>query len=134
VSITLTDPTDQQLNEAVAVHVAGWRKFEDPDEGDVTWLDENGKLLYTGRADGFRFAYTQSADAVLPLLEKWRLEKTGVIHITTDAAGRNWQVNFGRYPAISNQGVRMATVIADTFPRAACLALLAAHGVTVTFR
>lgn len=70
----LTNPTDQELNEAFALHVAKWTfsLVENPSRpGARWWSDENGSLVDTLSDPDFNI-FTTSADAVLPWLEKWR--------------------------------------------------------------
>jgi hypothetical protein len=109
----LTDPTEDQINAAVAEHVAGWR--HDPDEG---WRDQNG-IPNTG-VDYMDF--TRSADAVLPLLEK----NFAV-----------WSYHNDRPPGhfcadIDRENTRLIEAY-GAFPLAACIALLRAKGIEVVF-
>ena len=69
--------------------------------------------------------FTRSADAVLPWLEKrspWRADCGGEY---------GYMVQVWSGP--SGDGICYATANAKTFPRAAVLAMLKAHGVAVTF-
>ncbi len=122
---TLTNPTEDEINAAVAEYVAGW-KCEmingawsgDPDSSAPVWTSPSGQVSTAY----FIPAFTRSADAVLPLLEKWPGEWT--------KTGRMW-IELSTYNDEDGPGTVEAT--ADTFPLAACIALLRANGITVEF-
>lgn len=120
-AITLTNPTDDELSAAVAEHVAGltisfgciasWRQLPNGEPEEVQ--------------DGPIPNYSTSADAVLPLLEKWASEAEfngPSIHMTPDS---RWLVS------LHNADDIVASATARTLPRAACIALLRANGVEV---
>ena len=122
--MTLTDPTDAELDAAFAEKVAGWR-YCGSDSCTRWYLDETCAALLDVEPKPFReidsrrrqlARFTSDASSVLPWLEKefvWLAGKSKQGH---------W-VNLGGYE----------DVVADTFPRAAVRALLAARGVTVNF-
>lgn len=114
----LIDPTNDQLDRAFAEHVCGWNavcrcgesmKFHSRFDHTPVELEE--PLPY----------FTRSADAVLPWLENTD---------DPDAALRDglWSVAF--YVDKENNWVRGED---KSLPRAACIALLRAHGVEVEF-
>ncbi len=108
---SLDSLTDAQLSEAVAVEVAGFTRtivFGN----EVRWHYQNGDPCHEA------FDYATSADAVLPLLEKWRGYAMD-IRIFSDG----WGVSIR--PKNSPTAAWVAKR-APTFPRAACLALLLA--------
>lgn len=129
--------SDGELSALVAEKVGGWKSPSHPDvisfcdvamnEAACWWLGPDGKLSPIGKL-GCQFPdYATSADAVLPLLDKHE----------------NFQFNMGRgafcdeyfcsigVNKVSNDGENVSEDRfcgrAPTFPRAACLALLAAH-------
>lgn len=109
----LTNPTDDQLNVAFAETVAGWTLVTNslgrlqPKDKDGHWIQD--------------WDFTQSADAVLPWLEKTD---------DPDAAFRDglWSVVF--YVDKENNWVKGED---KSLPRAAVIALLRAHGVEIEF-
>ena len=113
----LINPTDDELNAAFAEKVAGWKlNFAGPSAFGTNlnpyWEDEKGRAQF----DGPWFVY--SADAVLPWLEKHgpsieRLGFTGV-----------WTIRL-------NDSQLLGEAADKSFPRAAVIALLRAHGVEV---
>lgn len=109
----LTNPTDEELNVAFAEKVAGWMQCERL--GRMVWYDpEGGHEMHVPR-------FTEYADLVLPLLEKcrsWICEKTWDSPCYT----------------IRVSDPKPITQRSDTFPRAAVIALLRAHGVEVEFK
>ena len=110
----LINPTDDQLNEAFAVHVAGWKKLavRDP-ELEPEW--EIGG--YGGHGYAFRVPrLTDSADDVLPWLDK-----------------RKWSRNGNSEVLVWYDGSMYAGSGHGTFPRAAVIALLRASGVEIEF-
>lgn len=108
----LLNPTDQELNEAFATQVCGWWKSES-NAGERMWNSEG----WSTSRDLPNF--TQSADAVLPFL------------------GLDWMVNADRKGFVGVQYMAATDKThyaqADTFPRAAVIALLRANGVEVEF-
>ncbi len=105
--------TDAQLSEAVAVEVRGWRKCRAPtqsksDPGERGWCG-NGASYGQTRIP----PYATSADAVLPLLEKYDI----VCHYVP--SNGLWHLRICDIsPMIFSE--------APALPRAACLALLLA--------
>lgn len=111
----LTNPTDDELNIAFAEKVAGMNPVN-VEYHTAPWSEKP--------------RFTQSADAVLPWLEKeilWDAQSCIAesqrafrcwIRILTKAAGERSEYAEAREP---------------TFPRAAVIALLRAHGVEIEF-
>ena len=121
----LLNPTDDQLNAAFAEKVAGWKRL-DCDLWDVG-LDISSPWCRK-RSDGIwisnRTAWTESADAVLPWLEKHRVAPIAEYRPTVRApAFTGWEI-------MLEHGCNGR---ASTFPRAAVIALLRANGVEVEF-
>jgi hypothetical protein len=147
----LKNPTDDELNAAFAEKVAGWRCYKeqrgeyalavcyeanerDPWEHWDKKKEAQSKTKYTSIscADAVKIGFfgrglprfTTSADAVLPWLDNpksiawWeaRLRLNGKHQVICH------QSEIDAYPAE-----------ADTFPRAAVIALLRAHGVEITY-
>lgn len=116
---TLNNPSDQELNEAFAVHVAGWVRHYSPSAGRELFYPGNMPDAANVNRDFPVPPFTQSADLVLQWLEKmpyWT--KTGTK-----------TVSVGTYS--DEDGPGSVDADADTFPRAAVIALLRAHGVGV---
>jgi len=112
----LTDPTEDQINAAVAEHVAGYSFYGLA----KMWIEDANQPA--GFSPIPRF--TRSADAVLPLLEK-----DGECEISSpDPATPHWTVKYSSYHngcGFYGEG--------KTFPLAACIALLRAKGIQVEF-
>ena len=131
-----------KINEAVAVHCAGYVLYPGPGEPPMSKLetpepwcyrDHQGRFYLgepygvhgLGRAEmGLTFGYmwtrpkfTEDANAVLPLLEKGEM-------VVGHEPGKNHRVQFWINDAY-------ALGAASSFPLAACLALLRAQGVEV---
>lgn len=126
--ITLTNPTDDELNGAVAEYVAGltisfgcivsWRQLPNGEPEEVQ--------------DGPIPNYATSADAVLPLLEKYQVWQS----IWNDnpyngSRGCSVLVSNAFTEDLDEPKDRSGWCRADSFPRAACIALLRANGVEV---
>lgn len=111
--MTLTNPTDNQLNAAFAEKVAGWTLCWDEDSGGNRYEE-----WWNGLEGPLDPIFTTSADAVLP----W-LGKMDAI-VTRSLSENDWRVVVpdGR----CNSG--------PSFPRACVIALLRAHGVEVEFK
>lgn len=126
----LIDPTDDQLNEAFAVNVAGWTdvRYEEGEHVDLDcrsvypWKGVRGTLPDGDRRMIPRF--TESADAVLPWLEKWNEYWEATYYDGT------WHFAKERP---KGDGMIYGWVKDRSFPRAAVIALLRAHGVEVEF-
>jgi len=127
--ITLTNPTDDELNAAFAEKVAGALAVCD---GMMRLPDAKcGKQAFESWKRYPEWA--TSADAVLPLLER---------------DGWDWEHRFSTSWTAKKQTLESVTIWGPskefvarhdyvkgecTFPRAACIALLRAHGVEVVF-
>jgi hypothetical protein len=122
-TLTLTNPTDDQLNAAFAEKVAGWTLRDEywmtsPKRfAGRSWLCGNKWMCGESELPPF----TTSADAVLPWLEKWN---------------ESWEVSYYNNVwniAIEDRkgGMIYGWVKDKSFPRAAVIALLRAHGVVV---
>jgi hypothetical protein len=130
---TLTNPTPEQLSEAVAVHVAGWENRTGMCENEIItfWEPRIGEYYGTPQID--HPDYARSADAVLPLLEKRRSEGR---RIGMEMGFRLWRIWIhekgpdGLYPSLLE---RAPDGEYASLPIAACIALLRAHGVEVVF-
>lgn len=142
--ITLTNPTADKLNAAVAEYVAGWRRVPPPHGKKREWShmllspsakewgnDYKGQYIVVwkdGDLGGDVPKWATSADAVLPLLEKWAAAATyngPCINMTPDC---QWIVT------LHNEDDIVASAFDKSLPRAACIALLRANGVTVDGR
>lgn len=112
----LTNPTDDELNEAFAWRVAGWREGE---LGDCrVWFDKtNAYVCDISDAPNF----TRSMDAVLPYLEK-----LPIWDITWDGKRATCGVSLDAYTFYYE-------ATAETPAKATVIALLRAHGVEVEF-
>lgn len=121
----LTNPTDEQLNKAFAEKVAGWS----PAITDKSCCyDGDGNHCYWSDVPPF----TQSADAVLPWLEKFDTEIN--YPCWRDIKGKpNHRVKFWHVSITNPDGSSERNANAQSFPRAAAIALLRAHGVEVEF-
>lgn len=125
--------SDQQLSERVAVEVAGWWKHRRSDGSETACfaIDADSVGETSERDDGLFLAYqvpdfATSADAVLPLLEKYPF-------ISIDRVkGDGWQVAILSVVELPGGGT-VEGVIAeswqDTIAKATCVALLLAKGV-----
>lgn len=121
--------TDQELNKLFAVKVAGWKPTRGPNAKSA-WF--NFSLRGPGRT---RFRnrlpdYVNSADAVLPWLEKCFLYE-----VQGGLIGQHYVGISSEQAHYSNdlaENTREFQATAPTFPRAAVLALLKAHGGELT--
>lgn len=122
---TLVNPTNDQISAAVAEFVAGWKRT--PEEAKSVWCTGKrgpGRTMFRNKCSPF----ATSADAVLPLLEKY-----GAIASRLPLV---WSITLAEKTPDDGQiySVKvLARAKATTFPLAACIALLRAHGVDVTF-
>jgi hypothetical protein len=139
--VKLANPTDRELNETFAREVAGWKHrlatLDKPVERcgmrlpnsfghpiDAWWheTDENHRGVYAGPP-----RFTQSADAVLPWLEKfgWRG--------TSNRAGSTCAATISVLDGVGTECIAQQdwTHTQTPFPRAAVIALLRAHGIEV---
>ena len=113
----LTNPTNEQINAAVAEYVAGWKKI--PEATNIAF-----EVPETG-ARGTPPDFATSADALLPLLEK--LIRFDVYATGNASASQGCRVYVWDHDDNEHRGV------AQALPLAACIALLRAHGVEVEF-
>lgn len=120
--LTLTNPTNAQIDAAVAEHVAGWRLFGDTGRGYPPSKRNDG------RNKRMIPPFSTSAGCVLPLLEKvgmWKAEQFLPFDICRK--GQAYRVSVANRHAAD-----FCYADSDSFPLAACIALLRAHGVEVT--
>lgn len=137
--MTLVNPTDDELNRAFAERVAGWKwrderggawfdKSDDPDP--MKWVriigPNGGDIALDG---GLR--WVSSADAVIPWLQNMWLS----VVISEVIAG--WAVRIcyrGDQSFERPLGHCDSWALDPSFPRAAVIALLRAHGVEVEIK
>jgi len=114
----LEEMTDAELSEAFALEVAGWTKDSDGD-----WWSAGGFVRdFSGNP-----MFATSADAVLPWLEK--KEVVEVIYNNNPnscAAGFSVKVSDAFTEDLKEPKGRSGWVMAATFARAACIALIKA--------
>lgn len=115
--MTLTNPTDDQLNAAFAEKVAGWTLSWDEDSGGNRYEE-----WWNGLEGPLDPIFTTSADAVLPFLEK----RARAITITYCDVTVQWTVEIIGFKTAWKAS-------SETLPRAIVYALLRAHGVEVNF-
>lgn len=129
----LTNPTDEQLNTAFAEKVAGWSMKKTNPKDPV--LGEEGEV-FCAPGDGWNMnipTFTQSADTVLPWLEKPDWMWCRKSH-TLKKHGDYGYFEFWCYGPTKHQiGYHCCADEPGQFPRAAVIALLRAHGVEVEF-
>lgn len=120
----LINPTDLELNYAFAEHVAGWMQCERL--GKLVWYDpEGGHEINLPR-------FTESADLVLPCLDKWRDRPFLYRLAQIDMTAEEWWVKLAQ-PGHVVLGQDFWHGRSDTLPRACVIALLRANGVEVEF-
>lgn len=123
----LTNPTDDQLNAAFAEKVAGW--INQGKAKGVPALNNRWVLPDRSLVEG-PLQFMRSADAVLPWLSKQ------ILWDAQDCAAQS-QLNFRCWIRILTKAAGERSEYAEareaTFPRAAVIALLRAHGVEVEF-
>jgi hypothetical protein len=118
----MKNPTDEELNAVFAEKVAGWTRYAIPGVRDI-W--HNGMLS----KDSFQFRmgepprFTTSFDAVLPYLEQF------------DGHTNGPDISFqqGQWEVVLNGCTTRDRAVHGWLPKAAVIALLRAHGVTVEF-
>lgn len=128
----LTNPTDDQLNAAFAEKACGYfsnavftpkhswcRKSS---TGDIVVLDGLGALP----------DFIRSADTVLPWLENGSFYAKRNYFMASTEAPNTWFVHFCRWDEVEKKQCE-GKAYATTFPRAAVIALLRAHGVEIEF-
>lgn len=109
--------TDQELNEAVAVKVMGWRRVE----RDSTVL---GSVAYQKPGESFARwptslpSFATDISAAMEVVEKMRM---GELEWSLNSANGRWSAELWR-----GQMVEIASGIHESLPRAICLAALAA--------
>lgn len=113
----LINPTDEELNAAFAEKVCDWQCAPDGYGIDEHYFENVTPFKDMGPCSDYPF--TQSADAVLPLLEKcnrYKIQKhePGVVWVDVDAPEYGESVE-------------------STLPKAIVVALLRAHQVEVEF-
>lgn len=148
--IVLVDPTDDELNAAFAEKVAGYEwvacgydsdkpvrprfmALLAPGHTPYGWVRFSGELGPSYNRHRTYARWTDSADNVLPWLSK--------------CCPHGWTVEENEFGGVRKFGCAIASEpswtgwiecadwrFADTFPRAAVIALLRAHGVEVEFR
>ena len=130
-SRNLTPHTPEAINKAVAEHVADWKRHDEsypfPASANgickrIVWRDTSGNAMAT--ADELIPDFYHSADAVLPLLEKYSVSVERVCFED------DWSVVLSDGMAEDDDD-RTYHASAPTFAAAACLALLRAAGITV---
>lgn len=136
----LLNPTNEELDLAFATNIAGWTSRM---EGcALCWYNAEGKFV-GGRNDGQRFSgipkFTQSADLVLPWLEKRYIETEIKSWWDSPAQHFNESTRQG-HRVFEPNGVWTVRVPGNnamaedkSFARAAVIALLRANGIEVEF-
>jgi hypothetical protein len=122
---------EQEINAAVAEKVAGWFWATHPYASGTCWLQEPGTVLPKewkrvstpprGKQGSLPTDYLHDEKAVIALLERSPYD----VHATFVQTCCTWYVTLMERFI----GKKEWTAEADTFCRAACLALLRAHGV-----
>ena len=118
--LKLTTPTDDELSAAVAEHVAG-REWDEI--AGKFWNFEADKT----RGSFSLIPFATSADAVLPLLEKWG-------DFCVSRYGGEYIIELNRFEMLPDgrEGDYVQHQGDDVkLPRAACIALLRANGIEV---
>ena len=126
--LILINPTDDELDAAFAVHVAG-----EP----AVWVSEAQAKRRAAIHDGANpgapiWSWRYSMDAVLPWLEKlgWR----GTSNRAGDTCAATVEVNSREWDGNTFTAQQDYTHTQTPLPRAAVIALLMAHGVEVIFK
>lgn len=135
--LTLTNPTDDELNVAFAVEIAGWRDVRYEEDEDVD-IDSRTIYPWKGMAgwppDGGKRrlipCFTTFADAVLPWLEKtqWAIYP----RFFPGWGKKGWDIRIYEH----DESAPLMGESAEEgfgFAKAAVVALLRAHNVEVTF-
>lgn len=129
----LIDPTEVQLNEAFAVHVAGWKRvnISTNPSGDIgVWLKDE-VLVWGSQPLGF----TTSADAVLPFVDS-------IIRVNNNCGIWTVTLHFGytvtgpsKSEMKANDFTGWAVESAEkcAFAKALVIALLRSKGVEIEF-
>lgn len=123
--LKLTNPTLDQIDAAVAEHVAGWKLemfMTNPPKPTGAGIPPGGIAKDIAPIPRF----TRSADAVLPLLEKWEYVD---VNRDKDFERGPWGVAISSKRDVAQLFIGSGSTMAI----AACIALLRAHGVEVEF-
>lgn len=122
----LTNPNDAELNAAFAEKAAGWTSLVPSGFNGDNHLGVPPPGQRTGNAEIVP-PFTQSADAVLPWLEKWMIENPkSTVDLSITPETKRVTLYHGK--------TRSAwSADSNSFPRASVIALLRAHGVEVEF-
>lgn len=136
----LINPTDDQIDAAVAEHVAGnpMRKVR-----REIWVEGGCFAAPTGEYEEVYekeiARYSRSMDAVLPLLfdHAWTSRSMGMSGMPEGQSHPHFIVRVREIPHVNSDGSNNFDIwheaFAHTLPRAGCIALLRAHGVEVEF-
>jgi len=120
-TIKLVDHSEDQINAAVAEHVAGWKRHDPLGNGNAFWSVDGFHVA------GYAHHFTRSADAVLGLLEKWCGEKEFNGPSIGMAADGEWIVSL-------HDGMDgLWSAKHKVLPTAISLALLRSKGISVEF-
>lgn len=126
----LTNPTDQELDAAFAVHVAGWNPVcHCGDRMDMHRHDEHAPVQMDEPIPNF----TRSFDAVLPWLEKQGWKGTSNRHGATCVATVTVLGGKEGWDGTEHTATQDYTHTQSPLPRAAIIALLRANGHEVEF-
>jgi hypothetical protein len=122
----LTNPTDKELEEAFAIHVAGWTKLNN---GEWRSPAKTKRIEKTGICtDDLEYppSYATNTNAILPLLEThtWR---------GCSYRSRSGSHFSARVEVVDHEFNLVVGESERSFPLAACVALLRAHGIEVEF-
>jgi len=127
-NMKMINPSEDRINEVVAVEVAGWThvrsfiRIRTHDRIHILKGFPPGMKRSRSNGRGRQVpAFTRSADAVLPLLEKQGYWSTSLSSHASPA------VSYAVHCGASSVGY------ADEFPLAACIALLRSKGISVEF-
>jgi len=149
-NLTVSAGDEQALLAAFAEHVAGWTYWQskhghfhvtapdggksEPAYGWPAFDESTGAKIERKWTDGLELPpFTTSADAVMIHLDNWRTESptNRIIEITlANNCGAKWQVTLGDEGEETREAFYFASHA--SLPLAILLALLKAHGVTVT--
>lgn len=114
----LDSKTDAEISEIFAVEVAGWRDADPTEtrEHYRSWIPPGKKPIRNCRYSERPAPFATSADAMLPWLEK---------HVAASMSYLPHANPGGWYASLSS-----VKVVAPTFARAACIALIRAKRAT----
>lgn len=129
--LTLTRPTDAEINAAVAVTCDGWRRHD--------YVSCGGSPTYCWQKGDFQRAepthYLTDSNAVIKLLEKSGYDAVDVSR-EIENGQMKWVAHLYDWDLTDDEertppSKCPAHGIADTFNRAACFSLLKANGITI---